>query len=453
MTARPEVQRARSILPFSTFLAFRKNPLEFLSATAEKYGDAVEMRFGPQRVFFLNHPDLVRDVLVTYDPLFMKGRGLERAKRLLGEGLLTSEGEFHRRQRRLMQPAFHRQRIQSYGAVMTEHADRLRQRWTDGDVLAIDQEMMRLTLSIVAKTLFGTDWANQADEIGQALSTAMQQWRRMMLPFAEYLEKLPLPSNRRFARTRQKLDSIVYSLIEERRREGKDRGDLLSMLLEAQDVEGDGSRMSDLQLRDELLTLALAGHETTSNALTWTWYLLSQSPQAESRFHAEIDTVLRGRLPTIDDIPKLTYTENVFAESMRLYPPAWIIGRRALKDCQLSTCRIPAGSFVLLSPFVMHRDSRFFANPLQFDPDRWSPELKASRPKFSYFPFGGGSRQCIGEAFAWMEGVLLLATLGARWHMRLVPGHPVFLQPLVTLRPRFGMKMTVGKRSKDLASP
>ena len=210
--------------------------------------------------------------------------------------------------------------------------------------------------------------------------------------------------------------------------------------------------MSDLQLRDELLTLALAGHETTANALTWTWYLLSQSPQAESRFHAEIDTVLQARLPTIDDIPKLTYTESVFAEGMRLYPPAWIIGRRALKDCQLSTCTIPARSLVLLSPFVMHRDSRFFANPLQFDPDRWSPEVKASRPKFSYFPFGGGSRQCIGEAFAWMEGVLLLATLGARWHMRLVRGHPVSLQPLVTLRPRFGMKMMLLKRSPGSAN-
>lgn len=433
----------RSLLPLLTFLRFRRNPIGLLARAARTYGDVVYFRFGPQTAFFLNHPDLIRDVLVTHDQSFMKGRGLERAKRLLGEGLLTSEGAFHRRQRRLSQPAFHRHRVQAYGAVMTGYADELQQHWNDGAVLEVDQEMMRLTLSIVAKTLFDTDLSGEAREIGEALTTVMQLWRRMMLPFAEYLEKLPLPASRKFEKTRHRLDTLIYRIIEDRRRDGHDHGDLLSMLLSAQDSEGDGGSMTDLQLRDELLTLFLAGHETTANALTWTWYLLSQHPEVENRLQNELRQVVSERLPEVDDLPRLAYTEKVLAESMRLYPPAWIIGRRALKDVELPSCRIPAGALVLLSQFVMHRDERYFPDPTRFDPERWTPEAKAARPKFSYFPFGGGSRQCIGEAFAWMEGVLLLATMARRWRMRLVPGHRVALQPLVTLRPKYGMRMKV----------
>jgi cytochrome P450 len=432
--------------PLFTFMAFRRRPIEFLSRAAQEYGDLVYFRFGPQPVFFLNHPDLIRDVLVTYDHCFRKGRGLERAKRLLGEGLLTSEDDFHRRQRRLVQPAFHRQRVQSYGVVMSQYVWELQQSWTDGAVMEIDQEMMRLTLSIVAKTLFDTDVSGEAGEIGRALTTAMQLWRRMMSPFAEYLEKLPLPANRKFEKTRQQLDAIIYGMIEKRRGDGRDHGDLLSMLLSAQDSEGEDGRMNDLQLRDELLTLFLAGHETTAKALTWTWYLLSSHPEVEAKLHAELDRALAGRLPEVDDLPRLNYAERVLAESMRLYPPAWIIGRRAVKDCDLPRCRIPAGALVLLSQYIMHHDARFFPDPLRFDPERWTPEAKGSRPKFSYFPFGGGSRQCIGESFAWMEGTLLLATLAQRWRMRLIPGHPVALEPLVTLRPKFGMKMKLERR-------
>jgi cytochrome P450 len=446
MISNSDLPGPRTRFPLLTFIAFRRRPIEFLLRAAQKYGDLVYFRFGPQPVFFLNHPDLIRDVLVTHDHCFRKGRGLERAKRLLGEGLLTSEGGFHRRQRRLVQPAFHRQRVQNYGIVMTRYAQELQQCWADGAVVEIDQEMMRLTLSIVAKTLFDTDVSNEAGEIGRALTTAMQLWRRMMLPFAEYLEKLPLPANRRFEKTRQQLDAIIYSMIENRRRDGRDHGDLLSMLLSAQDSEEDGGRMDDLQLRDELLTLFLAGHETTAKALTWTWYLLSNHPEVETKLHEELDTVLAGRVPDINDLPRLPYAERVLAESMRLYPPAWIIGRRAVKDCDLPRCRIPCGALVLLSQYVMHHDARFFPDPLRFDPERWTPEAKASRPKFCYFPFGGGSRQCIGEAFAWMEGTLLLATLAQRWNMRLVPGHPVALEPLVTLRPKFGMKMKLERR-------
>lgn len=371
---------------------------------AQDYGDLVYFRFGPQPVFFFNHPDLIKEVLVTHDQSFMKGRGLERAKRLLGEGLLTSEGAFHRRQRRLAQPAFHRQRVQAYGSCMTRCAEELERRWSDGAVLPIEQEMMRLTLAIVAKTLFDTDVSGEAEEIGQALTTAMQLWRRMMLPFAEYLEKLPLPANRKFEKTRQQLDAVIYRIIEERRRDGTDHGDLLSMLLAAQDSEGDGGSMTDLQLRDELLTLFLAGHETTATALTWTWYLLSQHPEIEARLHVELDSVLGGRTPDVSDLPRLVYAEKVLAESMRLYPPAWVIGRRALADCELSCCHIPAGALILLSQYVMHHDKRFFPDPARFDPERWTPEAKAARPKFCYFPFGSGSRQCIGEALpGWRE--------------------------------------------------
>jgi cytochrome P450 len=439
-------QALKSRVPILTFIAFRRSPIEFLTRAKRQCGDVVHFRFGPQAVFFLNHPDLIKEVLTTHDQCFAKGRGLERAKRLLGEGLLTSEGAFHRRQRRLSQPAFHRQRVQAYGAVMTGYAEEQQRSWKEGATLEIDQEMMRLTLAIVGKTLFDTDLSGDAEAIGKALTSVMGLWRCMMLPFAEILEKLPLPGNRRFKKIRRQLDAVIYRLIDDRRREGRDHGDLLSMLLATQDSEGDNSSMTGLQLRDELLTLFLAGHETTANALTWTWYLLSQHPDVEARLHEELDRVLGERAPRVEDLPQLSYTEKVLTESMRLYPPAWIIGRRALKDCDLASCHIPAGALVLLSQYVMHRDERFFPDPTRFDPERWTPEGRAARPKFSYFPFGGGSRQCIGEAFAWMEGTLLIATLAQKWQMRLVPGHPVDVQPLVTLRPKYGMKMVVKLR-------
>jgi cytochrome P450 len=265
----------------------------------------------------------------------------------------------------------------------------------------------------------------------------------VLMPFSEWLEKLPLPSVRRFERARALLDKIIYGIIADRRKSGHDAGDLLSMLLLAQD---EGSGMSDKQVRDEALTLFLAGHETTANALTWTWYLLSQNPEVESKFHAEIDRALSGRLPGFDDLPQLKYVEMVFAESMRLYPPAWGIGRRNLEAYQIGEYSIPARSIILMSPFVVHRDPRWFPDPESFDPDRWLPEAAAARPKFSYFPFGGGARVCIGERFAWMEGVLLLATLAQRWRLSLVKGHRVETRALITLRPKYGMQMTASAR-------
>src|ERR1043165_5308128 len=310
MAAALEAPGPKTLWPGGHLFYFRRDPLKFFARLAREYGDAVQFRAGPQRVFLFNHPEHVRDILVTHHERFHKGRALQRAKRLLGEGLLTSEGEFHRRQRRLAQPAFHRARIASYGEVMTAYATRLSSRWHDGETLDISQEMMRLTLAIVGKTLFDADVEAEADEIGAALTAVMKLFDFLLLPFSELLEKLPLPHVRRFRRAKGRLDETIYRIIEERRRSGVDRGDLLSMLLSARDEEGDGSQMTDLQVRDEAMTLFLAGHETTANALTWTWYLLSQNPDAEAKLHEEL-TRLDGRAPTIDDIPKLHFTEAI----------------------------------------------------------------------------------------------------------------------------------------------
>jgi len=440
------------MLPGSNLLALRRDPLGFFTKLAREFGDVAYFKLGPQEMFLLNHPDSIRDVLVTHHRNFMKGRGLQRAKRLLGEGLLTSEGEFHRRQRRLAQPAFHRQRIAAYGATMTDYASRLQERWQDGATVDISREMTRLTLAIAGKTLFDADVGSEADEIGAALTTAMELFTTLTLPFADLLEKLPLPGKRRFQKARDRLDATIYRMIDERRASGEDRGDLLSMLLLAQDeedeeaAEGHGRGMTDAQLRDEAMTIFLAGHETTANALTWTWYLLSQHPEVEAKLHAELGAVLAGRPPTADDVARLRYTEMIFAESMRLYPPAWIMGRRVLNDYEVDGYLAPAGSIIVMSQYVMHHDARYFPDPFKFDPERWTPEAQATRPRFSYFPFGGGPRQCIGEGFAWMEGVLVMAALAQRWRMQHDPGHRVELQPLITLRPKHGMRMILQRR-------
>ena len=435
-----------SRLPGGSLIPMRRDTLGFLRSMAQRYGDLVHFQIGPQDYYLVNDPEWIRAILVTDHRNFAKGRGLEISKRLLGEGLLTSEGDFHRKQRRLVQPAFHRQRIAAYGDVMVEKADHLREEWREGTTLDISEEMMRLTLGIVGKTLFDTDIASETLEIGEAISESIHMMNWMMLPFAKKLEPLMLPLTRRFQKARQRLDSTVYRMIREHRHGGKDRGDLLSMLLMAQDELGDGEGMTDEQVRDEAMTLFLAGHETTANALTWTWYLLSQNPEAEVRLHAELDTVLTGRLPTDADVPQLTYTRKVLAESMRLYPPAWVIGRRVLNDYRIGEYVVPAGSVCMLSQYVSHHDPRWFPDPFRFDPERWTPEAQESRPKFAYYPFGSGPRVCIGEGVAWMEGILLIATLAQRWRMQLVPGHRVAMQPVVTLRPRYGMRMTLTRR-------
>ncbi len=404
------------------------------------------MKLGNERICFINHPDLIRSVLVTDHKNFTKGLGLERARKLLGQGLLTSEVPLHLRQRRLMQPAFHQDRIRAYGAAMVKHGTALANEWKDGATIDAAQQMGQLTLGIVAETLFGSAIESEAKEVGEALTAVMETFLLTLLPFVDLLEKLRLPATQRGLHARDRLNKIIYKMINERRASGEDHGDLLTMLLDAQDSEGDGDGMSDEQVCDEAMTIFLAGHETTANALAWTWYLLSQHPDIETRLHAELDQVLGDQPPSFEKMRALTFTEKIVTESMRLYPPAWMIGRRAIHECDLGGYRIPARTLVLMSQFVMHRNAQYFVDPLTFDPDRWTPEFKTHLPRFAYFPFGGGPRQCIGEGFAWMELVLLMATLSQRWKLRLVPGHPVELQPVVTLRPKHGMRMIVHRR-------
>jgi cytochrome P450 len=427
-------------------LALGRDPLNFLQELARTYGDIAHITAAGDHLVVLNHPQLAKDVLVTNQRNFRKGRGLERARKLLGDGLLTSEGVTHLRQRRLIQPAFHRERIASYAAAMTEYADRLRRRWTDGVTLDIAEQMTGLTLGIVGRTLFNADVEAQARDVGRALTQVMNSFWTTMLPFADLLEKLPIPALRRARAARARLDRIIYDLIAERRRTPGDRGDLLSMLLMAQDEEQGGRGMTDEQIRDEAMTIFLAGHETTANALAWTWYLLSAAPDVESRMHDEIDRVLGERLPTAADLQKLTFVEQVITESMRLYPPAWIIGRRAIEAYPVGDYVLPPRTIVLLSPWLTQRDARFFPDPDRFDPDRWTPAFRQSMPQFAYFPFGGGARRCIGESFAWSELLLVVATIAQHWRLRLVQGHVVAPQPVVTLRLKHGLRMTVHSR-------
>ncbi len=425
--------------------AFWRDRTGFLTRQAA-LGDVSFIKMGPQPVFFINHPDLVRDMLVVNAHKFIKGRALQRSKVLLGDGLLTNEGSDHLRQRRMIQPAFHRARIAEYTRSMVIYADQMAERWHDGDVLDINQKMMHLTLLIVGKTLFNAEVGEDANEIGEAMTAIVELFNFLLLPFSEYLEKLPLPQSRRFKRARTSLDRVMYGIINERRRSGEDKGDLLSMLLLAQD-EDDGSTMTDEQVRDEALTLFLAGHETTANALTWTWYLLSQNPEKEAKFHAEIDAVLAGRVPTMDDIPNLKYTESVLAESMRLYPPAWAIGRNAIEPHEFNGFEAAPGTLILSSPFVVHRDARFWVDPREFIPERWvSQSVKEAGQRNIYFPFGGGVRRCIGESFAWAEGILLLATIARKWKPSLIPEQKIEMKPLIVLRPKYGMRMEIKAR-------
>ncbi len=430
------------------FVKFRSRPTEFLSELA-KLGDVTTFRLGPQRSYFLNHPELVRDLLVVSHHKFVKGRALQRAKRLLGEGLLTAEGDFHLRQRRMIQPAFHKQRIADYARSMVEYGERLSDRWQDGETRDIDQEMMRLTLQIVAKTLFSADVEGDADEVGQAMTNLINLFNYLLLPFSEVLEKIPLPQTRRFRNAKDTLDNVIYKFIRERRESGEDTGDLLSMLLAARD-EDDGGRMTDEQVRNEAMTLFLAGHETTANALTFTWYLLSENPAAEAKLHEELDRVIGGRAPTIEDLPNLKYTEAVLAESMRLYPPAWAIGRLSTADHAFAGFDVARNSLVLVSPFVTQRDPRFWDGAGSFMPERWFDQsVKEASNRFIYFPFGGGVRRCIGEQFAWTEGILLIASLARKWRLRLDPEQKIGLKPMITLRPKFGMRMKIERRNSE----
>jgi cytochrome P450 len=420
----------------------RRDPLAFL-AEVRRHGPVAHFRIGRQDVFLLSDPAGIEDVLVTNAASFRKGRALERAKRTLGEGLLTSEGSFHLRQRRLVQPAFHKARVAGYAESMIRAAQAARDRWQPGAALDLSGEMNRLTLAIVSDTLFGARIGSDSDtvRVQQAITDVMEMFDLVLVPFADWLIHLPLPRMRRYRAAQRALDEVIYGIIAARRQAGEDRGDLLSMLLAAQDLEGASGGMNDRQLRDEVITLFLAGHETTANALTWTWVLLARHPEVEQRLHAEIDAVLGQQPPSAADATRLPYTRAVLAESMRLYPPAWTMGRRAVADYRWAGHDIPAGSLILMSQWIVHRDPRFWPDPERFDPARWMSEAP-SRPRYAYFPFGGGNRVCVGESFAWAEGILVLATIAQRWRIRIDRSHPVEPQPLITLRTRHGVKAT-----------
>src|SRR5215469_12544254 len=375
------------------------NPIVLFEHLAEKYGNIAHYKIGWNHIVFLNHPDYIREILVVQNENFIKERTVRRSRMLLGEGMITAEGAEHRIQRQVAQPAFHRQRIPEYARTMVSEAVRMRDGWKPGEQRNIAIDMMHLTLNVVAGTLFASDLHDEGRELADAINRIMSLYIFLvMLPAAEWFVHLRPPGLAAFVRARKRIDAVVYRMIEVQRQCHSDQASLLDMMLAA---SPDRSPASEQSLRDQVITIFLAGYETVANALSWTWYLLSQNPECEQRFHQEIDRELSGRAPDFEDVPHLRYVEMVLAESMRLYPPAWAMGRRALQDFQLGEFFLPAKTTVLISQFITHRDSRFFPDPLRFEPQRFTPEAKARRTKFSYFPFGAGVRQCIGESFAW----------------------------------------------------
>jgi len=428
---------------------FGKDLLGFITQCAREYGDIVRLRLANRVAYLLNHPDYMEYVLVTNHRNFVKNSFFWRhVKAVFGSGLLTSEGDFWLRERRLCQPAFHREQIAGYGKVMVDLTAQVLAAWDDGEVRDVHQDMMRLTSRIASRTLLGIDVGAEVEEIEPALEVIIKEIAvRFRRPFP-IPDSVPTPRNLQYRAAIHRLNDLIYRVIRERRASAESGGargdDLLSLLLHAQDI--DGTRMTDRQLRDEAMTLFIAGHETTALALSWTWYLLSQHPDVEAKLWAELEAVLGGHPPSVADLPRLTYTENVVRESLRLYPPAYGFGREALQDCEIGGYVVPKGTTLFMSQWVIHRSSRYFPDPEAFMPDRWADGLAKRLPKYAYFPFGGGPRICIGGGFAMMEAVLLLATIAQRFRLTLVPGHPIALYPSITLRPAYGVRVTLERR-------
>ena len=457
-------------LPFYAHKPWVKlgSPILLFEHLLRTYGNIACYSFMGTPIVFINEPEYIREILVTQAVSFVKERTVNRMKILLGEGLITSNEPFHMRQRRIAAPAFHRQRIQAYAGQIVESALAASERLRDGQELDIASAQMELSLEIVARTLFDTHVDDDIRRINGEVNTIMDLYNFIVaFPRIESFLHLPIPGIVRFRRSKARLDGVVDRLIREHRTamaqaeqrgEEQDRGDLLSMLLTSSDElldeagkpTGEHVSMSDLQVRDEVLTIFLAGYETVANGLTWTWYLLSQNPEVEARLHAEVDAVLgpsqARRTATLADYAQLKYTEMVFAESMRLYPPAWAMGRMSTAVVELGPYRIPPGAHFFFSQYIMSRTEEFYPDPLRFDPERFTPQAKAARPRFAYFPFGGGSRQCIGEAFAWMEGVLSIATLAHRWRFRYAGTAAPEVQAKITLRPKGELRMVAEAR-------
>jgi len=424
---------------------FNRDTLGFITR-CRAYGDIVRTRFLYVTAYFLYNPDDIEYILALNTKNFIKPRSMRSRffRRLVGNGLVTSEGDFWKRQRRLAQPAFHRQRIASYGDVMVEYAARAISSWRSGETRDIHKDMMRLTLQIVAKTLFDADVSGETDQVGRVLAQIVKPFSQQATLKWILNNRLPTPAHHHFNRLVRDIDAIVYRIIAERRSSGKDEGDLLSMLLRSQDE--DGSQMTDQQLRDEVMTLFLAGHETTALTLSWTLHLLALHPEVQRRLHSEVDDVLSDRSPSVADLPRLKYTEMIAKEAMRLYPPAYALGREAIDECEIGGYRIPPKSQLFAFQWVTHRDPRYFDEPDQFHPDRWTEEFTAHLPKYAYFPFGGGPRLCIGNSFAMMEIVLVLAAIGQRFRFSASPDHSVDILPALSLRPRSGVRVVIQAR-------
>ena len=434
---------------FGSLLEIQRDPLSFILAIHRRYGDTVKVRLGPKTVYAVSHPQDVQHVLQENARNYRKGAHYEVLKPVFGNGLMLSEGDFWLKQRRIVQPAFHRQRLGRFATTMTDLTAEMLQKWDAsaerGRPIDVWRELVKLTLSIVCTTLFGVDISKEAEGIGEAHSFCLQHAEHRIVSLFAIPEAIPTPDNRKYRRSIGVIHSVIDRLIDERRASGQDTGDLLSTLAFAR-YEDTGDLMDRDQLRAEVITLFLNGHETVSDALGWSFYLLSKHPEVERKLHQELASALGGRTPTMDDLPKLQYTSWIIEESMRLYPPAWIIERDTIEADEVGGYHIPPKSTVVLTQWATHRHPDFWENPEGFDPERFSPERSAGRHRFAYFPFGGGPRLCVGNNFAMMEMTLVLAQIAQRYHLDLVSSHRVVMEPVITLRPKYGIVTSLRPR-------
>lgn len=433
------------VFPGHGWLLRRKGWIPFLSGLVKQYGNIVHFTLGGEHVFFLNNPDDIKEALITNHQKLTKG-GMARNRRLFGDGLLTSEGASHARQRRLLQPHFHRSRVAEWGEAMVAAAERISSRWCDGVSIDVHREMKHLALVIAAQTLFSADLDAEASHLTDALNEATKLLDAANSPFADLLDRLPLGRHRRLRQAKVRLDSTIDLMLAQRRATGASNNDILSMLLDPEDPE---YAMTDKEIRDECLTLLVAGHETSANALTWTWFLLSENPQIRRQLCEEVDRVTGNGESAAANFMRLNYVEAAFAEGLRLYPPGWVLDRRVQEPFSIAGYTLPRGSIVMISPFVLHRDARFFSDPLMYRPERWIGTERMARPKFSSLAFGAGPRGCIGEAFAWLEGVLVIATIARRWTLETDRRHAVEMLPSIVLRPRHGLYMIPHRREAN----
>ena len=435
----------RSWLPIREVRALQRDVIGFLGDLKRTYGDVSCFRVGPQLVYFVTHPDFVQDVLVTHHRSFGKTWLLRTVDKALGNGMINSRGEANRRKREMIMPALQKHRVTGYADAMIRIADRTACGWQDGATVDMVQEMIRLTMAIVTETLFGADIRHRVDDVARTIAELFEVYTRSRSHFWDMFERVRfLPGRRRFDHALDRLDATLYDLIERRRRSGEEKDDVLGVLLAARDENG--RALSDRELRDEAIAMFLAGHETTTNLFAWFWYLLSQHPEVEDELHLEVDAVCADRLPRAEDRDRLPFMRKVLAESLRLYPLAYVIPRRVLEPCQLGQFTLRPGALLLLGVYHMHRDPRYFDEPDRFDPRRWTPEMKERLPRGAYRPFGAGPHSCPGEHFAWVESTLAMAVLTQRWKARVVPGHTVIANPIVFLRPRAPMPMILTRR-------